>query len=136
MEWLGAKGDGIQDDSPMFNKCHSIFNIRLLEKTYLLNNTVYIDVQKQCITGVSSRSILKSTCESPALFFHGTMFNSWNERNNRVNTHGNFTIISNKKQNAIVIGDQVGGEYEGHVDQQTFENIFVIAIYIVLHLII
>ena len=128
----GAKGDGVTDDTQAFLRCIKNENIIYIpEGIYLISQPLYINVETQCIIGEGSRSKLKQDVKFPSggviLTFYSSN-GSYQTRHNRVNKHGNFSIEGIKEQknvDGIKFGGDIGSIYEGHVDQQIFENIFI-----------
>lgn len=127
-EYFGAIGDGCSDDTKAFKQCiYSGFNIRLLEKTYLVSDTLYVNTGKQFIQGTSGRSKIYTKTELPngLLVLYSHFSNDWVQRPNRVCQIGNFTLIANSKTDGLVVGGAAGTEYEGHVDEMNINNIFI-----------
>lgn len=126
------KGDGINDDSVGIQKAlDDGLNIDLWEGTFLINKPIMVDVEKQYFRGTSSRTILK---QGPNLLAGSeiiTFFSrngQYSTRYKRLNMHGNFAIHGEKtlmNQHGLRLGGKEGSEYEGHIDQQIFTNIFI-----------
>lgn len=141
-EWFGAKGDGTTNDTIAIKNTMAYgANVQLKEKIYMTNETVIVNVEKQWLRGLSTRSVLKAidatfVGEEVVLFQsgsnHGGASSNWGTRVKRGNTHGFFMVSgdntgtsSNKEDrvHGIRLGGKVGSIYEGHVEISEFRDI-------------
>ena len=128
-EMFGAVGNGLTDDTESFKKAldHGGF-LWLSEKTYLISETLYINVNKTSLHGCSSRSVLKVsdnfTGDSALVFYSKN--GDYYTRLTRENQHGNFRIDAKGKV-ALRVGGERNTDYEGSVECQTFNNIMCVS---------
>ena len=126
-EEFGAMGDGKHDDTKaLLLAIATQKNIFLLGKTYVINQPLIIDVDKQCINGVAGESRIKCSEKFIGDFCLKFVNPSPNyySRWHRVRKNGNFSIDGGKRVNGILIGDTIRNS-GNEVDELYFENIFI-----------
>ncbi len=136
VSWFGAKENENSTSSPIttqsFKKALMYGrNLLIPEGKFYLNEPLLVDVNKQWLRGISSRSVLCPTLMFPegecVVTFYSTSLEAFYTRINRSQKHGNFSIQginnNNWKINGIRVGGVAGTDKEGHVECQIFENI-------------
>lgn len=134
--WLGAKRNENINASPIttqaFKKALSYGkNVFIPEGIFYIDEPLFVNVNKQWLRGISSRSSIYISNSFPenecAVNFYSTDLEAFYTRIGRSQKHGNFSIHglnnNNWKANGIRVGGIAGTDKEGHVECQIFENI-------------
>lgn len=130
----GAKGDGMTDDTYAIQLALNQGGLVYLpEGYYRISHGLFVNSETTTLRGASARSQIIAMDSFPA---GGTMITFYGKgnflsRRNRVQTHGNFTLMGTAKDyptsipdiTGIKVAGDISTRYEGPTDCQQYENI-------------